>query len=605
MTNVVVRPGHTLLTHGTLTSGSVDVLGGNAAEAGGVLVVLSSAAIDGTVNLHGSSAPNSRAAYGLIGPQGVVEATTIALYSAGGYTAQAVQGAGATLTIDGSLDCSHYLGVGYASPYAGTGFRQGGSATLNIAPGGTLTTVGFAYAVLEGSGAAGVPGSVVNDAGIWTDNYIAFTATYAPDLHGDGAVLNVTGELLNQHYIAFEHNASGLLNVAASGVLINSGGIAVTSTSRVEVAGTLDSSSAIYVSRASAAATAPSVDVTGVLNNVGTKFDVQGGYNFSGNTFGGVVSVSGTLTNGSMTTTSATIEVEGGGGAASPDVGSGGTLNLSGVFDNYNNVQVLGGGGYNGASSGPPGYGGQGGVLVDSGTLLNDGSIYVGAGQIGRTATGQGAVLSITSTGQLTGTGTIAGGGTIENLGIIHTSGNAVLSVGDLVNEGAISLSIGGALTIAGPINAGPGAAGSLTIAADSVLTLEGAVGRDQSVSFAGPGATLALADARGFAGVLTAITAGASIDFLNLDITAAHAAGTILGIDLAGGGTLDLSLGALIASHATLSLTSDNHGGTDLTLNEPSDVISGGSGSYGLTGHDAFGAQAGSVGVLTVHLPA
>jgi hypothetical protein len=89
MTNVVVRPGHTLLTHGTLTGGSLDVLGGNAAEPGGVLVVLSSAASGAPIFLQGSSAPDSRAAYGLIGPQGVVETTgVIELFTGGGYTAQ-------------------------------------------------------------------------------------------------------------------------------------------------------------------------------------------------------------------------------------------------------------------------------------------------------------------------------------------------------------------------------------------------------------------------------------------------------------------------------------------------------------------------------------
>jgi hypothetical protein len=78
---------------------------------------------------------------------------------------------------------------------------------------------------------------------------------------------------------------------------------------------------------------------------------------------------------------------------------------------------------------------------------------------------------------------------------------------------------------------------------------------------------SLALGDAAGFSGVLTDLFAGASIDFLGLDVTAASASGTTLMLDLSGGGTLDLGLGGPLSAGLGFDLSPDGSGGTELTV--------------------------------------
>jgi hypothetical protein len=310
----------------------------------------------------------------------------------------------------------------------------------------------------------------------------------------------------------------------------------------------------------------------GSLGNSGT-FEITGGldsYYLHGS--GGIVDVAGTATNSGM------IQVQAGSDDGPPYISPGGTLSVQGALTNTGTITV---------QSSPGSYGGSltvAGVLTNEGKiLLEGGSASAGAtARIGGTLTNLGTLAcnaaapypgstaaTIALSGLLIDPGAITGAGTIANTGTL-TSGAPGVTTGaadpTIVNAGTIEVAASGAFSLSGPISG----AGQISIETGGRLTLGASAAAGQLVDFAGTTTTLALADPAGFYATIEGLRPQTTIDFLTTAITSAHATGTTLALGLAAGGTLDVTLAAPLAAYATLSLTSDLHGGTDLTVTVP-----------------------------------
>jgi hypothetical protein len=508
-----VAPDQTLTTHGTLAAGSY-LLGeaGTAAEPfGAVIIATGHASNFGIINLY---------------------APTVDSF---------VGGSGATLLAEGVL-----TNAGIVTVRGGDEFSNA-SALLSIT--NDVTNTGE---ILLQNGALGShyydggPGGQLTDSGTLTN-----TGTVLLEggigYNANGSTASISGLLNNAGTVTVQQAAE--LSIATSGVLTNSADL------------TIDGGRLEFYGGPPYGSSTGTLDVNGTLANSGLLtlgggvVDYGNGYSISG--LGADAAVAGVLIN------TGAIDLQGGAGYRygyfPPPFSTGPTLSLTGALTNQGSIELHAG------YAPPGGYYGAGATLIDSGALTNTGTIVVD----GATTASADALLTVTATGTLTNTGTITGTGSIDNAGLLRTTGGDI-AIAALRNTGTIALAANTQLTIASAITQ----SGQLDLAAHATLTLAGSVSATQQIAFGGPGATLILASPNSFAGVLTNFAPTDTIDFAGdfaggfagAALTAATTAGSLLDLTFANGATFDLRLDAPLAG-ATLTLSSDHHGGTDLRL--------------------------------------
>jgi hypothetical protein len=578
----VVKPGHTLVTHGTLDAGrylSVDA--GYGGAPGGVLILTGAAENDGFVTIDGSDGPGDAAARVTIAPSGVLINNGDIIVGLGGGLSG--DGVGPTIQIYGTLENNNLIRFGEG--YGGT------PDTMTIASAGVLNNSGIFYLTGARGGPAGaVPGATLVDAGVLTNaGTLEFFGGYSGNgISGHGALLDVTstGILTN----------TGLIEMKGGyGALEGGGGQGTSGT--LEITGQMNNFGVLQIDAANTygggyASSGSTVRLDGFdnyLNNYGA-IDIGGSARGAGG-----AAPSGTLDiGGSFLLNNGTITVGGAGAHFEAGGGFGGLLVVGAGGDFVNNGTVIVEGGQDGGTGGTldlSGYGGtgdgSGGTIdVQAGAAGSGGGVFIErfsfvvdpgnsitiAGGVGSSS----ASMTVESRGMLYDAGTITGEGTLVNDGYIGASifgfgqGYAgVISVTNFVNDGTIAVPSGGTLSILDGVMTNLGTTG-LIDAFNGNLRLYGAVDAGQTVQLgasAGGNDTLALGDASLFSGVIDGLGTSTTLDFLKLDVTSASSSGDTLLIGTAEGGTISLALGGALDPGLTLHLFSDGAGGTDLTF--------------------------------------
>jgi Ca2+-binding RTX toxin-like protein len=184
-----------------------------------------------------------------------------------------------------------------------------------------------------------------------------------------------------------------------------------------------------------------------------------------------------------------------------------------------------------------------------------------------------GSVPASTLNAELGGSGTytvaVSTADTIHNLSIsdVHAtlSDTGSLTVNwHLANNGAIIVN-GGALTVTGPVTG----TGSMTIDSGTV-ELGGADAG--TVTFAGNG-TLKLDQPQNFTGTIAGLVPTDTLDLGGVSATSASISGNTLTVNETGGSTLTLNMTG-IPTGATVQVSSDGHGGSDLTFAPPENDV-------------------------------
>jgi hypothetical protein len=560
--------GATLIAQGLLTNaGAVDIGGSYDAGGAGLLSLTGSLENSGKLTVYGGGFAQRDSGLG-----GVLNVSAGARLQNAGHLmiAGGVGADGATLVDAGVLTNSGSLAFG-----SGQGAEQhfvGGAGTLLVQAGGSLANGGVLTIGGGGPGTSEQVAGALTNTGTFTLEGNASTQFYAIP----AASLDLTGVLTNDKLLTVGAGYGGGTQYYAYA------GFGATLTD----AGLLTNNGTLVVNAVrdeyNPAGTAAVLAVTGSLVNANriTLYGSASSYDYDSGPPPATLSVLGTLTNGGTITIGAGTTLD------RHDFGVGAALSDAGVLTNTGTIALL------------SGVGGSGGSLVDSRSLINNGVVTIGGG-----AGTQAAVFSITTGGTLTNTGTFSGDGVLDNQGDILAEAGSDIAVAELANDGTIQLAASSMSFISSAI-AADARTGVLDLSFATTLTLNGTVSSNQSVDFAGSGATLALGDTPGFAGVLDGLGAASTLDFLNLDVTSASASGTTLTIQPATGPALHLTLGAPLASGTTLALTSDDNGGTDLLINQPRAAFAGGVGAYGLSGRETLHGQAELSGILTGHLP-
>ena len=567
---------------GLLNSGTISIAGGiggsSAGSQGGTLLVSG-------YQLNNSGAliiSGGMLAHGYGGAGGALRLQTTSYLGNSGQIAVegGVGASGGTLIDLGLLSNTGTLAIdGGVDVREEEGFIDGQGGALQVRAGGAMENRGVLTFGTGGSygglGGYGQVAGLLTNAG--TLNLKGSAGSYFSTALG--ASLEVTGTLTNQDRMIVA-GGYGMSQEGSNEGYFGDG-------ASLMVAGVLNNDGYLAVGAALAEGSAGILLDAGSLANTGTITLMGSGYGYHSPPPAATLEVTGSLAN------SGAINV--GGGilnffSATPGLGA--LLSVSGVLTNAGTVSVSG-------AAGKPFDSGAAGTVIDSGRLVNNGLIALVAGAYA----GNAGALSVSAGATLGNSGTISGTGTLLNQGEIVARGGEITTAG-LINDGTIQLAPATAFFISSAITDDAAKIGLLNLATGATLTLAGSIANTQAVAFIGTGETLALSDATTFAGVLDGLKPSATLDFLNLDVTSAATTGTSLMLAVSNGQTLDLTLGAPLPAGTILQLQSDNRGGTDLTLHQSSNAIGAGSGSYGLTGHEAFGAQTGSVGVLTVHLP-
>ncbi len=562
----IVAPGQTLFAMGTLGAGTeLLVDAGTATQPGGVVEIRVHAANKSRVSLYGSTAPGVGAASATIRASGYLINQGTITFGAGeptGYNS-GIYGASASATVFGVLSNAGTINLS----------ANANGAMLDLAAGGVLTNSGMINAHggsdVNGSTGAGA-GSTITVAGTLNctaGGHVSLYGGRAPmaGTTATGAFMEVTGVLTNAaagivRVVGAEEGAQssgiasgGSLDIAASGHFYNAGNLLVESTYStlspgfgsasgggvLSVEGTLQNTGfvTVYAGHGETGSTEQggTMVVTGLFTNYNSVIVAQGNdlSGPGGTGLGGVLLVAGTMVNDRLTYAQyAGLVAYGGGGSIDPaHLATGGTIGVSGTLDNVTGI-LLGAGYQARARAGY--YGGQGAQLNDSGTILNQSTIYVALG-----VTGASATFDITGTLTQDG-GSITGGGVVINNGTIDALHTA--SIGAIGGHGVID------------------------VAAGATLTLTGAIAAGQSIALAA-GATIELASPENFQGVFTNIAAGATIDLLDMRIPSAQLAAGALSLTPTGGAPVVLQLGA---APPGFSLVSDGHGGTDLMVQSP-----------------------------------
>ena len=168
-----------------------------------------------------------------------------------------------------------------------------------------------------------------------------------------------------------------------------------------------------------------------------------------------------------------------------------------------------------------------------TGSFSDSGDLTLGGVTFSATA------LSITSTGTLAGAGTVKSA--ITDAGVIIAAGGSLVLTGALAGAGGASIEAGADLTL------GTAATGG-------------------AITFAGTGGKLTLDAPASVDEQIVSLAPSDTIDLAGLTATSASIAGGNLLISLSAGGTLDYSL-ANPNPADRFALSSDGHGGTDITV--------------------------------------
>lgn len=415
-----------------------------------------------------------------------------------------------------------------------------------------------------------VQGGAVNDG---TINLLA--NSYYGDFGGVGATLDITGRLASNGVIsvggggAGSHYGGGPVTgslLVNAGVFVNTGALTVNAgyygpqegqpglaatlidSGRMTNSGTMTLAGGSYGAGYGIAPGAQA-QVSGVLQNTGLiaidlyQFTI-GGHTYTAPGDGATLAVSGVMTN------AGSVSIAGSYGVGHYYQELTPALKISGALLNRGEISVAAGT-----------AGGAGGTLVDQGLVTNTGTIALAAG----TGISAGS-LGVGFNGTLVDAGSVGGGGTLFNDGVISASGINGSIATALVNDGAVRVHAGQSLSIAGAITASPGAPGQFYIGPNSTLSLGATVGTSEQVNFAGSGGTLALSEAGGFAGVLSGLAGGDTMDFLNASVSGAAISGEVLRIGV-GFHVYTFQLAQPLAAGVGYAVSSDGHGGTNLVF--------------------------------------
>jgi hypothetical protein len=234
-------------------------------------------------------------------------------------------------------------------------------------------------------------------------------------------------------------------------------------------------------------------------------------------------------TTGTLTTSSGTLELDGGGRFAGTVGATGnGTLALAtGTFTQADSTQTIGG----------P-------LLLDGGTLFIDS---------GQTLTLSGTVAL--SSGAVTGAGTLAITQSLDATGPGETITAAVS------NSGTIDVATGTVLKLEGGLTG----IGTVTIEAGGTLDVGGSLGSGQTITFAGAAATLKLDTPASLTTALKGFGVGDSIDLAGVTLTNADIGGKTLTLSAGTAVYTDVAATTLSADRA--QVLSDGTGGSVVTL--------------------------------------
>jgi hypothetical protein len=581
----VVKPGHTLVTHGTLDAGrylSVDA--GYGGAPGGVLILTGAAENDGFVTIDGSDGPGDAAARVTIAPSGVLINNGDIIVGLGGGLSG--DGVGPTIQIYGKLYNNNLIRFGEG--YGGT------PDTMTIASSGMLQNAGIFYLTGARGGPAGaVPGATLVDAGVLTNaGTLEFFGGYSGNgISGQGALLDVTstGILVNNGLIEMK---------GAYGALEGGGGQGTSGT--LEIAGNMKNFGVLQIEAA---------------NTYGGGYASSGsvvrldGYDHYLNNYG-MIAITGSAKGDGGGPPAGTLEIVSSfldnwgtvivGGGTDSQFGTAGGLGGSFMVDAsgyvFDSGSVIVQGGQNGGAGGTMDLSGQviigysavstvdlqagasasgGGVFIERADLVIDpGSTINIAGGTGISS----ASMTLERGGLLYNSGVITGDGTLVNDGYIGigvniyskgSNGPGVIAVAHFINDATVGVPTNGMLSILDGVSTSAGSRGDIHVY-NGTLRLYGAVDAGQMVQLgasAGGNDTLALGDASLFSGVIDGLGTSTTLDFLKLDVTSASSSGDTLLIGTAEGGTISLALGGALDPGLTLHLFSDGAGGTDLTF--------------------------------------
>ena len=543
-----------------------------------------SASIGGERGVLGFGSPSTLTNFGTIGGSG----NGVAL-NAGGAITNGSGSDSAALIAGGGRGDAVYILASTAATVVNYGSIENTAAGngIGIVPGGT---------VVNGTTADTVATIIGNRTGVYMEGVVALSISN----YG-----TITGQTANG---VFVYGSIGLVNGAASdtgamiGGYINgiySGGSATITNSGTISGGASTVSSGVYlfgggyVTNGAPASTAATIGAagTGVIC-VGGSGTITNFGTISGSLAVGFESYrsgtgidyfgTGTVVNGG------TIESTQGGSGIAVLFGTGSerlVIESGAVFvgtvvggTGINTLELAAGGRANSLSGLGTSFTNFGSITVDAGASWKlSGSNALADGS--SLAIGPAAVLNITGTLDLAGSGTLGGGGTLAiSRGAVIEIGSAggalpstlTVDPGDtLTATGSIfgAVSVNGVLIASGTLSlnrlAGTGTA---LIDANSVLTAQSQASI-RGFTFAGSGATLALASTVSLAGRITgfgAVVHGNTIDLLNLVSTSASFAHGTLSVTGRSGSVTQLHFAGSYST-ASFVLGSDHHGGTDI----------------------------------------
>jgi hypothetical protein len=282
----------------------------------------------------------------------------------------------------------------------------------------------------------------------------------------------------------------------------------------------------------------------GLLETTGTAslgyVSVDGGATFDN---AGVLAQSGNLTLGDAGGTGNAVNAAGDTWNVIADVGVTSSGSIAGTLDNLGLLEKTAGTGTSAISS----------AFADAAT----GTINVATGTIMLGSAGNVLAGVVKGAGSLV----VQGFATISSLSVTGGSpdfaGGASVS-GTIVDTGATLFTSG---TLSG--------AGTLDLASHGVADLGGTVTSGITVAFKDATDTLRLANPAGFAGTITGLVAGDTIDLLNTSatsITGVNYAANTLTVDVAGGTSYALHLPGSF-SPASFHIAADGHNGAAITV--------------------------------------
>jgi hypothetical protein len=580
MTTKTIRHGITHVVSGTLAAGDrLNIQGGVAGDgAGGAAIVQTNATSAGLIDISGGQASTIAGQEGAMGAllqvDGLlINSGTILVDVSHGSDGNTMNGDGGTLIVSGVLVVQHSGSVVVAGASGSTHYNPAGSSALFVNS-GTVSNAGTV--TLDSGGPQSFNGGVPTD-----------PAPAGAMLSNSGTFRNYGSLLLEgSSYTVGSQPALSAAQFIDSGVLTNAGDIVV--------GGAITGS--IYYSNAGFGAT---LSVDGVLVNAGSIL-VGGGAGSSGRYFnsgyGGLLVNSGTLSNAGVIELAAGAPSYYGGGGA-------GTLVSSLLLTNTGTILVDGAKATGLLAAGDSGYLDLNGPYQS--VALNAGLMSIGGGGGSRYGFGSAAGGVLNDSASLTNTGTILIGGGLATTTVYGSGGlgGSIIVDGTLTNSGTISVGGGQGANLSGAFGSGAGQGGVIEINSgyffnDGNLLLQGGTGGHAG---GGTGASLTVSQImfQNDSGTLTVgASKGGSSGVLMLDSEIQNDPRSLVENDgriLFGpdGGTI---LGGIVHNTGVISGSGDL---SELTFTNDG-VVDVGSGDVLLDG-DIISASAGGHGTLMV----